>query len=272
MRTIASTIILSTSFSNYPSFAKDGNTDMSQIVHKVKQSQINTYLASSSMPLGSADSDLSKNDIENVQKAFRDFDSKQLDAADIEFTVAIAKWKSLNRPRDEVVSLIKARANVRLDNKKFESSLSDYNEAIEMMRSDGEDAQGIAKYPEYPDTFVGRGGAKEGFADWDGALQDYNKAINLWGGGRGEGVNPYVLTYRGNVLCRLGKYREAIDDYEAASNRFIGMRDIPRYSDSRANLALALYEVGQTTDSIKVNLSLIALFLISLSCAVYRRL
>lgn len=51
--------------------------------------------------------------------------------------------------------------------------------------------------PEYPDTIVERGLAKEGLADWDAALSDYNKAIALWGGGRGEGVNPFVLTFRG---------------------------------------------------------------------------
>jgi hypothetical protein len=30
------------------------------------------------------------------------------------------------------------------------------------------------------------------------------------------------------------------------------MRDVARYSDARANLALALYETGKTDDAIKV--------------------
>lgn len=192
------------------------------------------------------------NDIQNVQTAFRDFDMRRLSEADKEFSTAIAKWRELNRPRDEIVSLLKARANVRLDNKQFESAIADYNEALDMMSVDGEKEDGTGRYPEYPDTFVGRGGAKEGLADWKGALDDYNKAVSLWGGGRGEGVNPYVLTYRGNVLTRLNKYDEAVLDYSAASDRFNAMRDVPRYSDSRANLALALYETGKTDDAKKV--------------------
>ena len=51
-----------------------------------------------------------------------------------------------------------------------------------VLKVDGELADGTARYPEYPDTIVERGLAKEGLADWDGALQDYTKAIQLWGG------------------------------------------------------------------------------------------
>jgi hypothetical protein len=59
--------------------------------------------------------------------------------------------------------------------------------------------------------------AKEGLADWVGAIQDYDKAISLWGGKVSsardihaafspkdyDGVNPYVLTFRGNSLSKL---------------------------------------------------------------------
>lgn len=202
--------------------------------------------------LSASAAELTDQDIQTVQVAFRDFDMKRLNDADKEFTTSIQKWKSLHRPRDEIVSLVKARANVRLDNKQFDAALADYNEALELMKSDGEKEDGTGRYPEYPDTFVGRALTKEGLADWNGALEDYDKAIQLWGGGRGEGVNPYVLTYRGNVLGRLGKFADAVPDYEAASDRFNALRDVARYSDSRANLALALYETGRTEESIKV--------------------
>jgi hypothetical protein len=62
------------------------------------------------------------------------------------------------------------------------------------------------RYYEYPDTFVGRALAYEGIADWNAALKDYDKAISLWGGGRSVDINPYALTFRGNTLCRLGRY------------------------------------------------------------------
>ena len=193
----------------------------------------------------------STEDIRTVQLAFRDFDLKNLDDADKEFSISINKWKSMQRPRDEIVSLIKARANVRLDNKHFDAALADYNEALQLMSYDGEKENGLGRYPEYPDTFVGRALTKEGLADWEGALEDYNKAISLWGGGRGEGVNPFVLTYRGNVLGRLGRFADAVPDYQAASDRFNSLRDVARYSDAGANMALALYEAGRPEESIK---------------------
>lgn len=92
-----------------------------------------------------------------VQIAFRDYNSKRFDASNEEFTQAIKIWKDdLHRPRDEIVSLLKARANVRLDKKDFTAALEDYNKCLELMGNDGETAKGLGTYPEYPDTFVGK--------------------------------------------------------------------------------------------------------------------
>jgi len=202
-----------------------------------------------------------------VQMAFKDFDSKRFDASEKEFTMSINRWNEMNRPRDEMASLLKARANVRVDNKDFNHAIEDYNKCIELMGSDGEDKNGKAVYGEYPDTFVGRALALEGLADWQGALKDYDKAITLWGGkaststdyGKNEefdiskfdGINPYVLTFRGNVLSRLGDYEKALKDYDVSSNIFISLRDIARYSDARANYALALYQLKREDEAVK---------------------
>ena len=188
-----------------------------------------------------------------ARAAFKDFDEKRLDAAEREFSMAIARWGELHRPRDEVVSLLKARANVLVDSKKFPDAVRDYDEALRLMSPDGEkpDGTGTAAYPEYPDTFAGRALAFEGLGQWDSALSDYNKAISLWGGGRGEGINPYVLTFRGNTLSKLGRYDESIEDYRAAADIFLAQRDIGRYSDAKANLALALYAADRRDESLK---------------------
>jgi tetratricopeptide (TPR) repeat protein len=197
--------------------------------------------------------DIAPTDRDNqlVQMAFRDFDLKRFKEADKEFSLSITRWLELDRPRDEIVALLKARSSVRLDGKNFQGSLEDCDEAIRLMSTDGEKPDGTAAYPEYPDSFVSRGLANEGLADWKAALVDYNKAVALWGGGRGDDVNPYTLTFRGNTLGRLNRYEEAIEDYEAASNTFNSMRDVARYSDARANMALALYQVGRTDESVK---------------------
>ncbi len=56
--------------------------------------------------------------------------------------------------------------------------------------------------------------AYEGLGKWEVALENYNKAVTLWGGQSTtdrdaslkpdikayNGVNPYALTFRGNVL------------------------------------------------------------------------
>lgn len=194
----------------------------------------------------------SDSQIQLVQIAFKDFNEKRFDAADAEFSRAIDVWEKLDRPRDEKVSLIKARANERVDNKKFSAALADYDAALELMKVDGEKSDGIATYPEYVDAFVGRALAKEGLADWGGAVKDYDKAVSLWGGGRGDGINPYVLTFRGNALCRMNEYAKAVPDYEAAAKIFIGQRDIDRYSDATANLALCQYELGNEERAVKL--------------------
>ena len=97
--------------------------------------------------------DPSKEDILLIQQAYRDFDGRRLDDADSEFTRGLRIWKELERPRDEVVSLLKARGNVRLDKKDFPAAMKDYDAALVLMERDGELADGTARYPEYPDTF-----------------------------------------------------------------------------------------------------------------------
>jgi hypothetical protein len=76
------------------------------------------------------------------------------------------------------------RANVRVDNKQFLSAISDYDESLRLMAPDGEieDSQGgstgRARYPEYPDTFVGERGKWEPGnylrGTWDWVLGYYN--------------------------------------------------------------------------------------------------
>ena len=47
------------------------------------------------------------------------------------------------------------------------------------------------------------------------------------------------------------RYEEALSDYSAASDIFNALRDVPRYSDARANYALTLYELGRQEEAVK---------------------
>jgi len=190
--------------------------------------------------------------VQEVAEAFRAFDAKELKRAERLFTNGINNWIELHRPRDEISLLYKARGNVRVDLKKFNEALMDYDTTIKLMAVDGENKDGLANYYEYPDAFVQRGLTYEGLGDWQKAVEDYTKAIKLWGGGRGSGINPYVLTFRGNALTKLGKYQESLEDYAAAGDIFSSQRDIARETDSRANYALALYETGDRESAVKI--------------------
>lgn len=213
-------------------------------------------MTNSPIPAIAALSDPSQEDIVLIQRAYSDFDARKLDLADDEFSKGLAIWRKLDRPRDEIVSLLKARGSVRLDKKDFKNAMVDYDEALKLMSSDGELEDGTARYPEYPDSFVNRALVKEGLGDWQGALEDYDKAVSLWGGdkaetGPGIGVNPFVLTFRGNTLTKLNRYDAAVRDYGAAADKFSADRNIARYSDARANQALALYQTGRRNEAVK---------------------
>lgn len=186
-----------------------------------------------------------------VQDAIRAFDAKQLQRAESLFSEAIATWEQLKRPSDERSELYKMRGNVLVDLKRFKEAKADYDRVLTLM-SDGEKPDGTARYMEYPDAFVQRGLALEGLADWDGAIADYSQAIKLWGGGRGEGINPFVMTFRANALARTGRYEDALPDYRAAERLFLQFRDGERALDARANAALALYQTGKVEEALRI--------------------
>ena len=200
--------------------------------------------------LQAAEGGLTDADNNLVRMGFKDFDERRLESAEKEFSLALARWQELKRPRDEIVSLLKARANARLDGKRFPEAMEDLDKAIALM-SDGEKEDGRGRYPEYADAIVNRGLAHEGLGDWSGALEDYDHAVRLWGGGRSDNVNPFVLAYRSNVLSKLGRFDEALLDSAAAGDLFLQLRDLDRFSDAKANYALNLYALDRRDEAVK---------------------
>ena len=175
-----------------------------------------------------------------ARHAFAAFDTRDLDEAEVLFSKAVSEWRLLEgrkAKRDELCALLTARANVRVDLKRFGPAISDFDEAIALMASDGRRADGRAAYFEYADAFAQRGLAHEGLAgrdeqrakgvppevEWRAAIADYDEALGLWGAGGasgGLGPNPYVLTYRGNAKAALGEYDGALQDFRGAFHAF----------------------------------------------------
>jgi len=205
-----------------------------------------------------------------------------LEEAEGIFGRSIEQWKELQRPPGETAQLMVARATARTErNEKaggklrplLELAVQDYSDAIAGMRADPRVApvrqDGTAEYQEFPDAFVRRGLANEGLARWQAAVDDYTSAIGLWGGAKNDfrkgefsaggrlGVNPFVLNFRGNALCRLGRYTEAVSDYRMAGAQFGAVQDNSGILTSLTNEALALYGAGEPEEAFRVMLRVV---------------
>lgn len=191
---------------------------------------------------------------------------------------AIARYEGvLKRPKVEraLLRLGRARARVLLNDlafgkrpEKAAEAVKDLDVAIGIMEDDFKDNPGKQVYSEYPDALVRRALAQEELKQWAGAVEDYSRAISLWrpppgtpdkalrgnvspAEGDGLGVNPLVLNFRGNALCQLGRYSEALVDYQEAADIFTNDREFRQASLSRANEALALYGDGQREEAVR---------------------
>ena len=189
----------------------------------------------------------------NVAKqAFAAFDSRDLPLAERLFTETIDEWRRLDRGVEELTALLVARAGVRVDRTDFSAATADLNEAIGLMAPTGEGRNGVANYREYPDAFVQRGLAREGLRDWRGALDDYDKAVRLWGS-EGDGVNPFALSYRGRAKSELGDYPGALDDFRRASSIFSRVdKNDNQAAAARANEAITLYGLDRRAEAVRI--------------------
>jgi tetratricopeptide (TPR) repeat protein len=110
-------------------------------------------------PLPAMAADPSRAQIQQVQRAFQAFNDRDLRNAEVLFDQSVQAWEQLERPRDEMAALVKARGNVKVDLKKFEAAIEDFDRVLSIMSVDGTktDGSGEAAYSEYPDVFVQRG-------------------------------------------------------------------------------------------------------------------
>lgn len=208
---------------------------------------------------------------------------KALEEAEESFGRYIARWegpllKSNNKQnRVERGRLHASRAQARLNlndiaggrkPEKVVGAIEDFDVTLKLIDENFRDFPEPI-YSEYPSTLVRRGLAKEALKDWEGAVQDYTKAVDVMrptdgrpdlplrgnakpAEGDGLGENPLVLNFRGNALSRLGRFKEAVVDYREATAIFLNDREIRQASLSRTNEALALFGDGQNAEAVKV--------------------
>lgn len=233
----------------------------------------------------------SKEELQEISGAFaklrtdpkRENARQELESAEATFGTYIEKYTAGNRFPAEISGLHMGRARARiLQNdiaygkrpEKAAEAVTDYDVAIGIMDADFKAHPEKPMYSEYPDALTRRALAKEEIKAWEGAVQDYTRAIEAWRPpenrpdiplrgnakpqeGDGLGVNPLVLNYRGNALCQLGKYDEALTDYQEATDIFLNDGEQRQASLSRANEALALFGAGEREQAIKTMKSVI---------------
>lgn len=184
-------------------------------------------------------------------------------------------------PERAMLRMGRARTRVMLNDltggqrpEKAAQAVEDYDVAIGIMEDEFRQDPGKPLYSEYPDALVRRALAKEELKQWAGAVEDYTRAINLWrpppgtpdiplrgnarpAEGNGLGVNPLVLNFRGNALSQIGKYEEALVDYQEATDIFLADGEFRQASLSRANEALALYGADRQDEAVQTMQSVI---------------
>eukprot|EP00241_Pyramimonas_parkeae_P007008 CAMPEP_0114252110 /NCGR_PEP_ID=MMETSP0058-20121206/15656_1 /TAXON_ID=36894 /ORGANISM="Pyramimonas parkeae, CCMP726" /LENGTH=318 /DNA_ID=CAMNT_0001366011 /DNA_START=263 /DNA_END=1220 /DNA_ORIENTATION=- len=131
------------------------------------------------------------------------------------------------------------RGQVKVDLKRFAEAIEDFDLAQKLS----------------PENFISlgllgnRGLAYEGLSLWPEAVRDYTTAIDL---GRSVGAEePYILNSRGNCFNSMGRYQEALLDFQASSAAFIRIRNISGSVYSQSNAALMRAQLGEEDLAVK---------------------
>ena len=162
---------------------------------------------------------------------------------------AAYRAKRLDEARDLLTRIIgmepedgtwrERRAQVLVDLKQFQAAIEDFDAAESLYDKDYK-SLGL---------FSNRALAREGLLDWSGAVRDYTECINL--SREIGGVPPYVLNSRGNAFSSLGRYDEALGDYEEAAKTFQVMKNLSGAIYARSNAALTLAELRRDEEAMR---------------------
>lgn len=143
-----------------------------------------------------------------------------------EFAEAETYWTQLIDEFPDSAALWSNRGNVRAGQNKLDAAIADYTRAIELA-------------PEEPDPYLNRGAVYEALGQWDAAIADYDNILAQYP------TDAAALNNRGNARGGLGDWEGAIADYTRAAELNV------TFLLPQINRALALYQVGDTEESIQ---------------------
>ena len=151
---------------------------------------------------------------------------------------AYALLTELHELEPENGQWLERRAQCLVDLKRFSDAIRDFDAAVALYE------------PEYRSLGLlsNRALAYEGLSDFNGALRDYDEVVRL--SSAIDRAPPYVLNSRGNVLCSLGRYEEALESYRLATETFQRSRNLSGAIYARSNAALMLAELGREDEAI----------------------
>jgi tetratricopeptide (TPR) repeat protein len=98
--------------------------------------------------------------------------------------------------------------------------------------------QAIELAPEQPDPYLNRGTALEAKGEFAAAIADYNQVLAL------DPQDAFAFNNRGNAEGGLGDWPAALADFQQAT------AIAPDFAFAQGNTALALYELGETQQAI----------------------
>lgn len=150
-----------------------------------------------------------------------------------DFAAAETALSALIAAQPQNAAWVEGRAQVRVDAKRFDAALADFDAALALIGAD-EGGAGEARLR------AGRALALEGLSRWPEALADYDVALASAAKG-GFLPDPYILNSRGNVLASLGRWADAREAYTSAAGIFQASKGYRRGSSTTSRLDGAIY-------------------------------
>jgi tetratricopeptide (TPR) repeat protein len=143
-----------------------------------------------------------------------------------DFATAETYWTELLELFPNNPAIWSNRGNSRVSQHKLTEAVADFDKSISLA-------------PQLPDAYLNRGAAWEGLQKWDKAIADYEHIISI------DDKDAMAYNNLGNAHAGKGEWQQAKTYFYRATELE------PGFAFARANYALILYQLGDTTEAIR---------------------